>query len=50
MSYTDYLNNIKLPNYFIDKHLIKDDTLLKDIYHEVTINYIIYRLSFDFLK
>ena len=43
-----YLENIKLPNYFKDKHLIRDNTLLKDIYYEVTIKYIIYRLSFDF--
>ena len=46
----DYLTNMKLPNYFIDKHLIKNDTLLKDIYYESTCNYIIYRLSFNFLK
>ena len=43
-----YLENIKLPNYFKDQHLIQDDTLLKDIYYEITIKYIIYRLSFDF--
>tara|TARA_B100001094_G_scaffold332373_1_gene404157 strand:- start:403 stop:852 length:450 start_codon:yes stop_codon:yes gene_type:complete len=47
---SEYLNNIKLPNYFKDNHLIQDNTLLKDIYYEVTIDYIIYRLSFDFLK
>ena len=43
-----YLENIKLPNYFKDQHLIQDNTLLKDIYYEITIKYIIYRLSFDF--
>jgi len=46
----DYFNNIKLPNYFKDKYLIKDNTRLTDIYYEVVIDYIIYRLSFDFLK
>ena len=45
-----YLDNIKTPDYFKNQHLIQDNTLLKDIYYEVTINYIIYRLSFDFLK
>lgn len=47
----EYLSNIKLPNYFVNKELIKDDTLLKDIYYEITIdNSLIYRISFDFLK
>tara|TARA_B100000745_G_C20048884_1_gene357661 strand:- start:60 stop:509 length:450 start_codon:yes stop_codon:yes gene_type:complete len=45
-----YLDNIKTPDYFKNQHLIQDNTLLKDIYYEVTINYIIYRLSFNFLK
>lgn len=48
---SEYLSNIKLPNYFVNKELIKDDTLLKDIYYEITIdNSVIYRISFDFLK
>jgi len=46
----EYLNNIKLPNLFMDQHLIQDNTLLNEIYYELTINYNIYRLSFDFLK
>ena len=46
----EYLDNIKLPNYFKEQHLIQDNTLLNNIYYEVTINYIIYRLSFDFFK
>lgn len=46
----DYLSNMKLPNYFKDKHLIKDDTLLKDIYYETFKNDYIYRITFDFLK
>ena len=49
-SISEYLNNIKLPNYFKDKNLIKDDTLLKDIYYEVTKDFIIYRIYFDFLR
>ena len=47
---SEYLENIKLPNYFKDKHLIKDDTLLKDIYYETTLDYIIYRIYFNFLS
>ena len=47
---SDYLSNMKLPNYFKDKHLIKDNTLLKDIYYETFINDFIYRITFDFLK
>jgi hypothetical protein len=45
----EYLDNIKLPNYFKDQHLIEDNTKLCDIYYEVTLNLIIYRISFDFL-
>ncbi len=47
---SDYLSNMKLPNYFKEKDLIKDDTLLKDIYYETFVNGVIYRISFDFLK
>ena len=47
---SDYLSNMKLPNYFKEKDLIKDDTLLKDIYYETFVNSVIYRISFDFLK
>tara|TARA_B110000285_G_C15096492_1_gene602301 strand:+ start:1355 stop:1801 length:447 start_codon:yes stop_codon:yes gene_type:complete len=46
----DYLSNMKLPNYFKDKHLIKEETLLRDIYYETFINDFIYRITFDFLK
>ena len=45
----EYLDNIKLPNYFKDQDLIKDDTMLRDIYYEATIDLIIYRISFDFI-
>ena len=47
---SDYLSNMKLPNYFKDKHLIEDNTLLKDIYYETFVNDFIYRISFDFLR
>ena len=47
---SDYLSNMKLPNYFKEKDLIKDDTLLKDIYYETFVNGVIYRIGFDFLK
>lgn len=46
----EYLSNIKLPNYFKDKHLIKDNTLLRDIYYETFVNENIYRITFDFIN
>ena len=46
----EYLSNIKIPNYFKDQHLIKDDTLLRDIYYETHVNGYIYRITFDFLN
>lgn len=46
----EYLDNMKLPNYFIKKHLIKDDTPLNDIYYETSIEGNIYRIIFDFLR
>ena len=46
----DYLDNMKMPNYFKDKHLIKEDTLLKDIYYESLVDGYIYRIIFDFLR
>ena len=46
----EYLSNMKVPNYFHNKELIKDDTHIKDIYYEMTSNGYIYRLSFNFLK
>ena len=47
---SEYLGNMKLPNYFLKQELITDTTPLKDIYYETSINYIIYRVSFDFLR
>ena len=42
---------MKLPNYFLNQELIEDNTMLKDIYYEITTEeFMIYRISFDFLK
>ena len=49
-SIEEYLTNMKLPNYFLNQDLIEDDTLLKDIYYETSIDMKIYRISFDFLR
>ena len=38
---------MKLPNYFLNQDLIEDDTLLKDIYYETSIDMKNYRI-FDF--
>lgn len=46
----DYLDNMKTPNYFKEKHLITDNTLLKDIYYESVVGGYIYRITFDFLR
>lgn len=46
----EYINNMKMPNYFLHQELIKDDTVLKDIYYETSFNHNIYRIYFDFLK
>ena len=46
----DYLSNMKLPNFFKDKELINDDTLLRDIYYETFVNDFIYRITFDFIR
>ena len=46
----EYLDNMKLPNYFINKKLITNNTMLNDFYYETSKNCMIYRVSFDFLK
>ena len=46
----EYLNNMKLPNYFINKDLIKEDTMLRDFYYERNLDGNIYRISFDFIR
>jgi len=45
-----YLDNMKLPNYFTNQGLIKDDTPLKDIYYETYVGDLIYRVYFDFCR
>lgn len=49
-SISDYLSNIKTPNYFINKELIQDNTPLNDFYYETHLNGFIYRIIFDFLR
>lgn len=46
----DYLSNMKIPNLFKDKELIKEDTLLRDIYYETFVDEFIYRITFDFIR
>ena len=46
----DYLSNMKLPNFFKNKELIKDDTVLRDIYYETFTNDNIYRITIDFIR
>ena len=47
---TDHLDNMKLPNYFINKELIEENTMLDDFYYETSLKGMIYRVSFNFLK
>tara|TARA_B110000495_G_scaffold127220_1_gene110663 strand:- start:221 stop:670 length:450 start_codon:yes stop_codon:yes gene_type:complete len=49
-SISEYLSNIKTPNFFINKELIEDNTPLHDFYYETHINGYIYRLIFNFLR
>lgn len=46
----EYLSNMKLPNYFVNKELIEDNTPLKDIYYETSFDGLIFRVTFDFLR
>lgn len=46
----NYLSNMKLPNYFVNKDLIKEDTMLRDFYYERNLDGKIYRISFDFIR
>lgn len=46
----EYLSNMKLPNYFVNKELIEDNTPLKDIYYETSFDGLIFRITFDFLR
>ena len=46
----EYLDNMKLPNYFINQELIEDDTPLDGFYYETPLVGKIYRVSFTFLE
>ena len=46
----EYLSNMKLPNYFVNKDLITDQTPLHDIYYETYVGDRIYRIYFDFCR
>ena len=47
---SEYLDNMKLPNYFLKQELIEDNTMLDEFYYETTLNAKIYRIYFNFLK
>ena len=47
---SDYLSNMKLPNYFLKQELIEDNTPLDAFYHETALEGTIYRVTFDFLR
>ena len=46
----DYLDNMKLPNYFINQELIEENTPFDGFYYETSLAGKIYRVSFVFLK
>ena len=46
----EYLDNMKLPNYFLKKELIEENTPLDAFYYETSLNGNIYRVFFDFLR
>jgi len=46
----DYLDNMKLPNYFINHELIEENTPLDGFYYETSLVGKIYRVSFTFLE
>lgn len=47
---SEYLDNMKLPNYFLKQELITENTMLDEFYYETTLNAKIYRIYFNFLK
>ena len=47
---SEYLDNMKLPNYFLKQELITENTMLDEFYYETTLNANIYRIYFNFLK
>lgn len=46
----EYLDNMKLPNYFKKQDEIKENTLLKEFYYESSLEGNIYRIYFDFIR
>ena len=46
----DYLDNMKVPNYFLNQKLIEENTPLDGFYYETSLMKKIYRVSFSFLK
>ena len=46
----DYLDNMKVPNYFLKQELIQENTPLDSFYYETSLDGHIYRVSFDFLR
>ena len=46
----EYLDNMKLPNYFLNHDLIDDSTMLNDFYYETSLNGNIYRVYFNYLR
>ena len=46
----DYLDNMKVPNYFLKQQLIQENTPLDSFYYETSLDEHIYRVSFDFLR
>ena len=47
---SEYLDNMKLPNYFLKHELITENTMLDEFYYETTLNAKIYRIYFNFLS
>ena len=46
----EYLDNMKLPNYFLNQELIEENTMLDNFYYETSLKDKIYRIYFNFLK
>lgn len=46
----EYLDNMKLPNYFLNHELIDDNTMLDDFYYETSLKGNIYRVYFNYLR
>ena len=46
----DYLDNMKLPNYFLKQELIEENTPLDAFYYETSFDGNIYRVYFKFLR